>query len=612
MLQLDGERLRFSHPLLASFVYTSASAAERREVHLGLAPLVVDADEHALHLGRGSVAAGEATAATLEATAERAARSGHPELAAELAEHAERLTPPGCVEDQARRLREAASYLYTAGDGPRSRAVLEEVIERLPSSVERARALRLLGWYLDDVPKCTAILRQALDEAGDDLQLRSQILWILAMKESWLGDWSGAARRLRLAVELSERSGGGAALAAARARLAWVEIGPAQVPAIERAVELEQSLPEPLAFPESPSFLRGIIFLAVDRLDEARQRLEESYERAVALGDTYRLVHLGWLAELELRAGNWEIAITHARASEDLGRQWGVADGEAWGAMSRALVEAHLGNTDTATETGERATRLARAVGLHWMLARSEMALGLLELSAGNEAAALDHLLPLLEERADVSLHRSLVARTLSNAVEALVGAGELVQAESLTGRLEEHARGLPVPSAKAAAARCRALVLAQGGDLERARGSIEAALAEHTRLWEPFELARTYLAQGSIERRAKQKAEARQAFGRAEEIFAELGARLWLERARRDLARTGLTRSLQRELTPTELRIAELAATGAHNKEIAGALFVSVKTVESNLSRVYAKLGVRSRVELASRLSRTGSGASS
>ena len=165
----------------------------------------------------------------------------------------------------------------------------------------------------------------------------------------------------------------------------------------------------------------------------------------------------------------------------------------------------------------------------------------------------------------------------------------------------------MPVPSVIAAAARCRALVLAQGGDLPGARASIEDAFAAHGRLREPLELGRTYLAQGSIERRAKQKAEARAALWRAEAIFAELGARLWLERARRDLARTGLTRSLDRDLTPTELRVAELAAAGSQNKEIAGALFVSVKTVEANLSRIYAKLGVRSRVELAAQLSKPG-----
>jgi DNA-binding CsgD family transcriptional regulator len=604
VLQIDGERLRFAHPLLASFVYGDASEAVRRAVHRRLAALVADPEENALHLGRGAVDPDEPVAATLEATADRAAKRGHREIAAELAEHAERLTPPAeRADDRARRVRKAASFLYAAGDGARSRELLEELVERLPPSEERARALRLLAFVVDDVPRSTALLEQALVEAGDDLELRSQVFTLLSAKESWGGDWGAGARRLRKAVELAERSGGGAAIATASARLAWAEVAPDRLPLIERAVEIERSLPEFLPYPDSPSHLYGVVLLAVDRLDEARQQLEGSYERGLALGDSHRLVHLGWLAELELRAGNWERALAHARACEALGRQFGTRDADAWGAWSRALVEAHLGNVDAAAEAGERASRLARAIGFQWILALSELALGFLRLSAGQEAAALDHLLPLLEERAGVSLHPSLMARTHSNAIEALVGTGELDHAETLAERLEKHARAVPVPSAMAAAARCRALVRAQGGDLPGALASIEHALATHARLREPLELARTYLAKGSIERRAKQKAAARASLARAEGIFAELGARLWLERARRELARTGLTRSLDRELTPTELRVAELAAAGSHNKEIASALFVSVKSVEANLSRVYAKLGIRSRVELASRL---------
>jgi DNA-binding CsgD family transcriptional regulator len=607
VLQIDGEHLRFAHPLLASFVYVDASETDRRAVHRRLAPLVSDLEEHALHLGRGSMECDESIAATLEATADRAAKRGHPEIAAELAEQAERLTPEERANDRARRVRNAASFLYVAGDGPRSREVLQNLIERLPRSEERARALGLLGWFVDDVPRCTVILEQALSETGDDLQLRSQILSLLAAKESWRGHWGTASRHLRKAVELAERSGGGAALATARARLAWVEVSPAQVPEIERAVELERSLAELLPFRESPSFLHGVVLLALDRLDEARRQLEESYERGVALGDSYRLVHLGWLAELELRAGNWERALAQARFCEELGRQRGVTDAEAWGAWSRALVEAHLGDVNAAVEAGERASRLARAIGFHWALARSELTLGFLHLSEGRGAKALDHLLPLLVERRDVSLHPGVVARTLSNAVEALVIAGELDDAEAMARRLDGHALAMPVPSSIAAAARCGALVLARGGDLQSARSSIEDALAAHARLHEPFELGRTCLAQGSIERRAKQKAAARTALGRAETIFADLGARLWLEKVRRELARTGVTRSLDRELTPTELRVAELAAAGAQNKQIAGELFVSVKTIEANLSRVYAKLGIRSRVELPARLSDLG-----
>jgi len=609
VLQIDGERLRFAHPLLSSVVYGDASAVERRAVHGRLARLVADPEENALHLGRGTVDPDESVAMTIETAAQLAARRGHPEIAAELAERAAGLTPPERAEDYARRVRSAAALLYAAADGPRSQELLEELIAGLPPSQERARALQLLGWFVDDVPRCKTILESALDETGDDLQLRSQILSRLAMKASWGGDWATASRHLLQAVELAERSGGGAALATALARLAWVKVEPDQLPELQRAVDLERSLPELLPFPESPSFLYGVVLVALDRFEEARQHLEESYERGLALGHSWRVVHLGWLAELELRTGNWERARGHALACEALGRQFGfhVHDAEAWAAASTTLVEAHLGHVDAAVEAGERASRLARSIGMHWVLTRSELALGFLHLSAGRDSAALDHLLPLLDERDGVSLHRCLVARTLSNAVEALIGVGELDHAATLAGRLEEHARAMPVPSAIAASARSRALVLAQNGDVNGGRAAIETALAAHARVHEPFELARTYLAQGSIERRAKQKADARTALRRAEAVFDELGARLWLERTRGELARTGITRSLDRELTPTELRVAELAAAGAHNKEIAGALFVSVKTVEANLSRTYAKLGIRSRVELASRLPQAG-----
>jgi DNA-binding CsgD family transcriptional regulator len=607
VLQLKGERLRFAHPLLASFVYGNAAEAERQAVHRRLAPLVADPEENALHLGRGATEPDELLAATLEGRSDRAARRGHPEIGAELAQHAARLTPAERTDDWARRTRAAATFLFAAGDGPGSEELLDELIERLPASIERARALHLLGAFGEDIAQNIAILEQALVEAGSDLQLRSQLLTRLGMKEGFADQWDAASRHLREAVELGERSGRDAALAAAIVRLAWAEFGPDRLRETERAVELERSLAEPLPFVDSPSYLQGPILLASDRLDEARPQLEESYEHALALGNSYGWGQLIWLAELELRAGNWERALAHSRVIEAVGRQSANKAMEAFATWPRALVEAHLGNIDAAIEAGERGARLARTTGFHMALTRSELALGFLHLSAGQEAAALEHLLPLLEERTGVSLHPSQTARTLANTIDALLATGELARAESLTGRLEQHARAMTVPSALSAAARCRALVLAQGGDLPGARASIEAALAEHARLHEPFERARTYLAQGAIERRAKQKGEAREALSRAEAIFAELGARLWLERARRDLVRTGLTRSFDRSLTPTELRVAELAAAGSQNKEISGALFISVKSVEANLSRVYTKLGIRSRVELASRLANSG-----
>ena len=604
VLQVDGERVGFTHPLLGSFVYGDASDAERRNVHGVLASLVADPEEQALHLARGTVEPDEAVAATLEATAEQAAKRGHPEIAAELAERAVRLTAAEHVDDRARRVRETARALFAVGDGRRARELLEELVAQLPASEERAQALSLLAYAANDTSRSIALFEDALAQTGEDLQLRSRILSFLCWREGMCDRWGSAARRGREAVELAERSGSRTALAESLGRLAWSELGPARLETIERAVELERSVGEQLPWLLSPSFVAGQFFFALDRIDEARRQFEDGYERAVAVGDWFRSsAHLSWLAEVELRAGNWETARVYARGTRALG-QAGLAVGEAWGAASRALVEAHLGNEADALRAGEHASGLARADGVHLCLVRSEYALGLLRLSLGEANAAVDHLLPLVETDEGVSLWPAFATRTLSSAIEALIAVGDLERARSLADRLDEHAGAIAVPSAAAAAARCRALMLVHDGDLAAARASIEEALAAHARVREPFELGRTYLAQGSIERRAKQKAAARAALVQAETIFAELGARLWLERAQRELARTGLTRSFDRELTPTELRIAELAAAGKQNKEIAAAMFVSVKTVETNLSRVYGKLGIRSRAELAARLS--------
>ena len=124
-------------------------------------------------------------------------------------------------------------------------------------------------------------------------------------------------------------------------------------------------------------------------------------------------------------------------------------------------------------------------------------------------------------------------------------------------------------------------------------------ALEQHKRIEMPLELGRTLLVSGQIQRRAKRKRAAREAFTEAAATFDAIGARLWADRARRELERTGVRHSEGDELTPTELRVAELAAQGLTNRRIAETLFLSAKTIEANLSRIYLKLGIRSRAEL-------------
>jgi DNA-binding CsgD family transcriptional regulator len=195
------------------------------------------------------------------------------------------------------------------------------------------------------------------------------------------------------------------------------------------------------------------------------------------------------------------------------------------------------------------------------------------------------------------------VCRILPDAIEAFVAVGRLQDATELVERLEEHGRRLDRRWALAAGARCRGLLAAASGDLARAQTGLEEALRQHERLPQPFERARTLLALGIVQRRLKKKREARQSLGRALGMFEELGAVLWVERTRADLRRIGGRASSPHDLTQTEKRVAELVAEGQTNREVAGALFLSVKTVETNLTRIYEKLEVKSRRQLARKM---------
>jgi DNA-binding CsgD family transcriptional regulator len=151
--------------------------------------------------------------------------------------------------------------------------------------------------------------------------------------------------------------------------------------------------------------------------------------------------------------------------------------------------------------------------------------------------------------------------------------------------------------------------VLAARGDLQGASAAADEAVREHDRLPLPFELGRALLVRGAVERRAKRKREARDTLTKALEVFDGLGAALWADKTRAELARIGGRAPSSLDLTPTEDRVAALVAAGSTNREVADALFVSIHTVEANLKRIYRKLGVRSRTELASKFQSDTSG---
>jgi DNA-binding CsgD family transcriptional regulator len=269
-----------------------------------------------------------------------------------------------------------------------------------------------------------------------------------------------------------------------------------------------------------------------------------------------------------------------------------------------AMLDAGTGRVAEARESSRAGLAVAERLADVTHTIKHRGTLGLVALCVGEVSEAAQWLGPATDELlrqgiVELGFYGSIVA----DEVEALVALGQLERAERLVVELEERAQRTGRPWAHAMAARSHGLLLAAGGDLDGARASAEAALAGHDAVPQPFEQARTLTMFGALERRAKRRGSSRAALERAIAIFAALPAPLWQARAEAELARLGLRASGDRELSVTEARIAELAAAGRSNPEIAAEMFVSRKTVEANLSRVYRKLGLRSRVELARRL---------
>jgi DNA-binding CsgD family transcriptional regulator len=186
---------------------------------------------------------------------------------------------------------------------------------------------------------------------------------------------------------------------------------------------------------------------------------------------------------------------------------------------------------------------------------------------------------------------------------EALIELGRRDEAVELLGWYERNARRLERASALGNCARCRGLLAAQAGDVDGALAAYEEALEWHAKAELPLDRARTLLALGATQRRMKRRREARATLEEAFALFERIGAALWAERARGELKRISGRAATPGALTPAEERVAVLVAEGKTNKEVAAALYLSERTVEGHLSRVFAKLGVRHRAELAGAL---------
>jgi DNA-binding CsgD family transcriptional regulator len=265
-----------------------------------------------------------------------------------------------------------------------------------------------------------------------------------------------------------------------------------------------------------------------------------------------------------------------------------------------ALRYAHTGPPELARQHARQAMaifeRLHWRTGIIWPC----WALGLAELSDGRPAEAHAILGPISEQLAALGVGDPVLRMFLPDEIEALIGLGVLERAEAHLSSFERLAREHERPWAVAAAARCRGTLEAARGRPDQAFEAFEQALSEFECIGMPFERARTLMLAGQARRRFKQRGVAGQLLAEAVEVFERLGAGPWAARARDGLARIGRRGSDGDALTAGERQVAELAAAGLSNRDIAERAFLSVKTVEATLTRVYRKLGARSRVTLA------------
>ena len=270
-----------------------------------------------------------------------------------------------------------------------------------------------------------------------------------------------------------------------------------------------------------------------------------------------------------------------------------------FGSLNLALESLVLAQLGRAEETRE-AARQARDEGTDRFVGFvTSAALGELALVLGAPGDTVAELHPIIAFLRDQGIVESGVARFVTDEVEALIELDRRADAEMLLDWYEGNARRLDRKSALANCARCRGLLAAQSGDLEAAAAAYREALDLHALLALPLDHARTLLALGAVQRRAKRRREARETLQEALAALESIGAALWMERARSELQRISGRAATPGALTPAEERVAALVAEGKTNREVAAALFLSGRTVEGHLSRTFAKLGIRHRTEL-------------
>lgn len=606
IVRIEGNAIEFVHPLLAAAAYSMPEPHERRAWHARLADASLDPEARARHLALARPGQDPEVAKLLMEAARDARMRGAPAAAAELYAEAIARLPAAAGFQRAQLTVEAAPILLTAGDGTQARTMLEVAVAELPAGALRSDALLLLAALVDDdvrgTERAMQLVDQAFLEAGSDIGRQAAALLDREQLERSKDRLRDALPIARRALALAEASGDETLLAAAHIRTADLEvvlgIGGEPVGRFERAMELHARVPVD-AGNSAPAML-AVCLIRAGRIDEARPLLVDERLRTIAEGDeaSHQSICL-FLAELEWLAGRWDEAAAYADEGVEIAVEAGMRVFHGVNLALAALVEASRGDPERARSMAVAGQAICESVGEIAYGHYARQILAFVELSLGNVAAAREQLETYSVARGIEGAKR---LSFIGDEIDALILLGELDRAADLIVELEERGDQLHRPTLSAVAARCRAHLLGARGDLDGAGRAATEALELHSAMRLPFERARSLLVLGEVQRRSKQRRAARATLTEAIAAFEGLGARPWAARAEAERARVG-GRSTIEGLSETEVRVARLVAEGQSNKEVAAALFVSVRAVEANLSKVYAKLGIRSRTELARRI---------
>ena len=608
VLEVDGFRVRLIHPLLGSAIRQRSSPTEIRAVHERLAELAATAEQRVRHLALSTRAPNDAVAAILDQQADTALGRGAAAAAAELAELAVRLTPSADTAAARRRFLVVADRLADAGDDDRAITLLEQALADAPHGVDRCRVLtRLAGLrsHMSGPHDAQELYGQALTQVGGDQREETEVLLRMAELARFTSDRDTGLELARKAVkasaEISDRKSRCRALAIYGLLHFTVGLGTARAE-MEEALELERSLGIETLGEANPTDTHIHQLLWSGDVDGARELLETRLALAIARADPQATTHLWFLTLVEWRAGNWPLAARHADELATLRQQVGREGMWPVDHYPGVVVAAYRGLVEEARTRSLHALASAETMGQPVAEAVHHNVLGFVELSLGDAESALSHL-RVTARICDAGALREPGQRTeIGDMLEALVATGAYAEADDVLQTWEDRSRKLDRAWALAVLARCRGLLQAARGDPDGALASFEQALSEHDRCRDPFQHARTLLARGRAQRRAKKRGAARVSLDDALERFERLGAPLWAEQARTELGRIGGRTAIGARLTESEQRIADLVAEGRTNREVAASLFLTVHSVETSLTRIYRKLGIRSRAELASR----------